>query len=132
MTRGSSPSHSTATSRRRRLRTRPRSKACACGARTRTSSSLDASATATSSSCARRALSRTRPLRELDLLEQYLVRLRQELLMESHAILTGDWNDTGLRHARGVALQAELVERIRASVKELAKDPGEFIKRNLQ
>jgi hypothetical protein len=70
-------------------------------------------------------------MRELDLLEQYLIRLRQELLQSSHRALIGDYNDVALREARGYALQAELIERIRASVKELAKDPGEFIKRNL-
>ncbi len=71
-------------------------------------------------------------MRELDLLDQYLVRLRQELLQASHNILTGNWSDEGLRQARSVGMQADTVERIRAAVKELEKDPGEFIKRNLQ
>lgn len=70
-------------------------------------------------------------MRDLDLLEQYLLRLRQELLQASHRALIGDFNDIALREARGYAQQAELVERIRAAVKELALDPGEFIKRNL-
>lgn len=69
---------------------------------------------------------------ELDLLDQYLVRLRQEKLQQSHATLIGDLNDTALRNARHLALEAELVERIRAAAKELAADPGQFIQRNLQ
>lgn len=67
-------------------------------------------------------------VRDLDLLEQYLLRLRQELLQASHRALIGDFNDIALREARGYAQQAELVERIRAAVKELAQDPGQFIK----
>lgn len=71
-------------------------------------------------------------MRDLDLLGQYLVRLRQELLQESHRTLIGDFNDAALRNARSLAQQAELVDRIRGEVIELAKDAGEFIKRNLQ
>lgn len=71
-------------------------------------------------------------MRELDLLEQYLIRLRQELLQSSHRALIGDYNDIALREARGYALQAELIDRIRAGVKELAKDPGQFVKGYLQ
>jgi hypothetical protein len=67
-------------------------------------------------------------VRELDLLEQYLVRLRQEFLQASHHTLIGDFNDIALREARSYALKAELIERIRGAVKELAADPGQFIK----
>jgi hypothetical protein len=67
-------------------------------------------------------------VRDLDLLEQYLVRLRQEMLQASHHTLIGDEGDIALRKARGLAQQAELVERIRGAVKELAVDPGQFIK----
>lgn len=70
-------------------------------------------------------------MRDLDLLEQYLIRLRQELLQSSHRALIGDNNDIALREARGYAQQAELCDRIRAALSELEKDPGEFIKRNL-
>jgi hypothetical protein len=70
-------------------------------------------------------------VRDLDLLEQYLVRLRQEMLQASHRTLIGDFNDITMREARSIALQAELVDRIRGAVKELAQDAGEFIKRNL-
>lgn len=71
-------------------------------------------------------------MRDLDLLQQYLVRLRQELLQESHRTLIGTFTDDHLRNARSLAQQAELVDRIRGEVIELAKDAGEFIKRNLQ
>lgn len=70
-------------------------------------------------------------MRDLDLLEQFLVRLRQDLLQSSHRTLIGDFNDAAMRNARNFALQAELVDRIRYEVKELGKDAGEFIKRNL-
>lgn len=70
-------------------------------------------------------------VRDLDLLEQYLARLRQEMLQASHRTLIGDFNDVTMREARSIALQAELVDRIRGAVKELAQDAGEFIKRNL-
>lgn len=71
-------------------------------------------------------------MRDLDLLEQYLVRLRQELLQASHRTLIGDADDFTMREARGLAQQAELIERIRGAVKELALDPGQFIKGYLQ
>lgn len=67
-------------------------------------------------------------MRDLDLLEQYLVRLRQEMLQASHRTLIGDFNDIAMREARALALQAELVDRIRGAVKELAQDPGQFVK----
>lgn len=67
-------------------------------------------------------------MRDLDLLEQYLIRLRQHLLQQSHAALIGDYNDIALREARVLALQAELVDRIRGAARELSKDPGEFVK----
>lgn len=70
-------------------------------------------------------------VRDLDLLEQYLVRLRQEMLQASHRTLIGDGDDVTMREARSLAQQAELVDRIRGAVKELAQDAGEFIKRNL-
>lgn len=67
-------------------------------------------------------------MRDLDLLEQYLVRLRQDSLLESHQALIVD-NYTGAKEA---AVRAELVDRIRAALKELASDSGDFIKRYLQ
>lgn len=70
-------------------------------------------------------------MRDLDLLEQYLLRLRQELLQSSHRALIGDFNDIALREARGYAQQAELCDRVRGALKELEKDPGDFIRKNL-
>lgn len=70
-------------------------------------------------------------MRELQLLEQYLLRLRQELLQTSHTRITGDWSDEGLREARSIALQADLTDRIRGALKELEKDPGQFVKAHL-
>lgn len=67
-------------------------------------------------------------MRDLDLLQQYLAQLRQEMLQASHRTLIGDGNDITMREARGLAQQAELVDRIRGAVKELATDPGQFIK----
>ncbi len=70
-------------------------------------------------------------MRDLDLLEQYLIRLRQEFLQSSHRTLIGDWNDAGMREARSLAQQAELIDRIRGALKDLAQDPGQFIKAHL-
>lgn len=70
-------------------------------------------------------------MRDLDLLEQYLLRLRQECLQGSHRVLIGEPTNIALREARGLAQQAELIDRIRAALKELTQDAGEFIKRNL-
>lgn len=67
-------------------------------------------------------------MRDLDLLEQYLLRLRREMLEASHRTLIGDANDITMREARSLAQQAELIDRIRGAVKELATDSGQFIK----
>lgn len=71
-------------------------------------------------------------MRELELFAQYLVRLRQEKLQQSHATLLGDLNDNAIRQARTFAFEAELCSRIHGALKELEKDPGEFIKTHLQ
>lgn len=67
-------------------------------------------------------------MRDLDLLTQYLLRLRREMLEASHRTLIGDVHDTAMREARSLAQQAELIERIHGAVKELAQDSGQFIK----
>ncbi len=67
-------------------------------------------------------------MRDLDLLEQYLLRLRRDMLEASHRTLISDLNDLAMREARSLAQQAELVDRIRGAVKELATDSGQFIK----
>ena len=68
-------------------------------------------------------------MRDLDLLEQYLIRLRQDRLQQGpeHALKT----PADLTQIVVCAHEAELIDRIRAALKELAQDAGQFIKRNL-
>lgn len=68
-------------------------------------------------------------MRDLDLLEQYLIRLRQDRLQQGHAGALEKAPD--LTQIVVCAHEAELIDRIRAALKELATDAGEFIKRNL-
>jgi hypothetical protein len=68
-------------------------------------------------------------MRELELLGDYLLKLRRERLEMAHAealVALGD-------HARIriYAHEAELCHRIHAAVKQLAHDPGKFIKDHL-
>lgn len=70
-------------------------------------------------------------MRELELLAQYLVRLRQEKLRLSHATLLGGQFGWG-EHARMLALEAELCSRIHSALKDLEKDPGAFIETHLR
>lgn len=64
-------------------------------------------------------------MRELDLLNDYLVKLRQERLQRGHAKAL-DANAT-LEDVRICAHEAELVMRIQQAVQVLARDPGKFI-----
>lgn len=67
---------------------------------------------------------------DLDLLGDYLVRLRQEKLQLSHAeALTGDGD---LMMICIHAHEAELCTRIRDAVKVLAHDSGKFIEEFLK
>lgn len=65
-------------------------------------------------------------MQELELLGDYLVRLRQEKLQSGHAkaLETG----ASLLDIRVAAHEAELCNRIREAVKVLAHDPGKFVK----
>lgn len=65
-------------------------------------------------------------MRDLALLEQYLIRLRQEMLQQGHAHALKTAPD--LTQIVICAHEAELVERIRGALKELEKDPGQFLK----
>lgn len=65
-------------------------------------------------------------MRDLALLEQYLVRLRQERLQQGHGHALKTAPD--LTQIVICAHEAELVERIRGALKELEKDPGQFVK----
>lgn len=64
-------------------------------------------------------------MRELDLLSDYLVRLRQEKLQRGH-MQALDKTAT-LEDVRASAHEAELVIRIQQAVQVLARDPGKFI-----
>lgn len=68
-------------------------------------------------------------MRDLDLLEQYLIRLRQDRLQQGHEYALE--SPANLTRIVVCAHEAELIDRVRAALQELAKDPGEFIKRNL-
>ena len=64
-------------------------------------------------------------MRELDLLSDYLVRLRQEKLESAHhhALTEG----CQLHQIQICAHQAQLCDRIRAALAVLESDPGKFI-----
>ena len=65
-------------------------------------------------------------MHELELLGEYLVKLRQERLQQGHAKALD--TDSSLAEIRICAYEAELITRIRDAVKVLANDPGKFIK----
>ena len=64
-------------------------------------------------------------MHELELLGEYLVKLRQEKLQQGHAKSLS--SDGSLADIRVCAHEAELCTRIRDAVKVLANDPGKFI-----
>lgn len=68
-------------------------------------------------------------MRDLDLLGDYLVKLRQEKLQLAHAqaLETDPEPSRQLFHIKVTAHEAELCSRIREALKVLAKDPGQFI-----
>lgn len=71
-------------------------------------------------------------MQELELLREYLTRLRQERLQQGHAsalvaLLPGD-----LIHIVARAHEAELVSRILGALRDLEKDPGAFIQTHLK
>jgi len=70
-------------------------------------------------------------MRELELFEQYLLRLRQEKLQQSHAAAIGASSFESLLDIRAKACEAEFAVRIMGGLKVLKEDPGEFIKRFL-
>lgn len=65
-------------------------------------------------------------MRDLELLGQYLLRLRQERLQQGHAMALTD--DPRIEHLIAAAREAELCNRIHAAVKVLAHDSGQFVK----
>ena len=64
-------------------------------------------------------------MQELELLGEYLVKLRQERLQQGHAKALDP--SSALADIRICAHEAELCTRIRDAVKVLANDPGKFI-----
>ena len=68
-------------------------------------------------------------MRDLELLGQYLLRLRQERLQQAHS-KTLEAGAT-LLDIKVCAFEAELCNRIHAAVKVLARDAGAFIQEYL-
>lgn len=70
-------------------------------------------------------------MQDLELLDEYLAELRKEKLRASHAVLVScgseGWADAA-RHAH----EADLIERIRLAIRDLAKDHGGFIKKHMR
>lgn len=65
-------------------------------------------------------------MRDLDLLNRWLVQQRQSALAHCHYMAMA--SDTDLLQLKALAFQAEFCDRVREAVKVLAKDPGQFIK----
>ncbi len=70
-------------------------------------------------------------MRELELFAQYLVRLRQEKLQGAHAATLASTGPQDFIHVHTRAHEAELCSRIHGALKELERDPAEFIKTHL-
>ena len=71
-------------------------------------------------------------MQELELLQTYLVRLRQERLQQGHAAALVAQEPGDLLNIAARAHEAELVGRILLAVKDLEKDPGAFIQTHLK
>lgn len=70
-------------------------------------------------------------MQELQLLSQYLIRLRQERLQQGHATALVAQQPSDLVGIVARAHEAELVSRILLALKDLEKDPGLFIRTHL-
>ncbi len=68
-------------------------------------------------------------MRDLDLLNQWLVRQRQHALQVAHAHALHP--DASLLVLRSAAIQAEFCDRVREAVVMLANNPDKFIKEYL-
>lgn len=71
-------------------------------------------------------------MQELELLREYLTRLRHEKLQQGHAAALVAQEPGDLLNITARAHEAELVSRILAAVKDLEKDPGLFILNHLK
>lgn len=65
-------------------------------------------------------------MRDLDLLNLWLVQQRQAALQMCHFMAIS--RDTDLVQLKALAFQADFCDRVREAVTALAKDPGTFIK----
>ncbi len=71
-------------------------------------------------------------MRELDLLRQYLLKLRAERLQQGHMAALNCIGPGDMIHVFARAHEAELVSRILGALSELDKDSGEFTRKYLQ
>ena len=71
-------------------------------------------------------------MHELELLREYLTRLRQERLQQGHAAALGAGDPGALIQIVARAHEAELVGRILGALRDLEKDPGAFILTHLK
>ena len=71
-------------------------------------------------------------MQELDLLREYLTRLRQERLQQGHASALNALDTRDFVHVVARAHEAELVSRILGALRDLEKDPGAFIQTHLK
>lgn len=71
-------------------------------------------------------------MRDLQLLGQYLIRLRQERLQASHQQMLGARTPDAMTLACATAHEAELCTKISTALADLEKDPGQFIERYLK
>jgi hypothetical protein len=69
---------------------------------------------------------------ELGLFEQYLIKLRQEKLQQSHAWAIGSTSTADYTPVRILGHEAELCGRMLTALRVLGIDPGKFIKEYLQ
>lgn len=69
-------------------------------------------------------------MRELDLLNRWLVLQRQAALQHAHGCVLS--RDIDVPRLKALAYQAEFCDRVREAVKVLANDPGKFIQEFLQ
>lgn len=65
-------------------------------------------------------------MRDLDLLNRWLVKQRQSALQYGHSLALS--KDVDVVTLKALAIQAEFCDRVREALKVLANDPGSFIK----
>ena len=70
-------------------------------------------------------------MRELGLFETYLLQLRAEKLKQGHEKTLKSSGDD-FADIKATACEAELVSRLLDALRELAHDPGQFIKERLR